>query len=111
MFYFWGTLLGGLGILRILCSFYFIYDLVSFLVCLELFRVLLVDGEIYLFLDWVRLIFCGVVIVISGCVLFYRDGYIIEDRGKFGFCFLIIIFVFRMIFMVMIPNIFMIILG
>jgi len=49
--------------------------------------------------------------LISGCVLLYRDDYIFGDRRKLGFCSLVVMFVFRMLFMLLMPNIFMIMLG
>lgn len=69
------------------------------------------EFSLYLYFDWVRMLFIGVVGFISRMVLFYRDKYIDDDRGKIKFLILVLLFVFSIFFMVLSPNIISILLG
>lgn len=64
-----------------------------------------------LLLDYVRLIFVGVVIFISSIVLVYRRDYILSDRAFYRFIILVVLFVISMLLIVLRPNIIRILLG
>nr|YP_010049492.1 NADH dehydrogenase subunit 5 [Yuukianura szeptyckii]QPL15827.1 NADH dehydrogenase subunit 5 [Yuukianura szeptyckii] len=62
-------------------------------------------------LDWVSLIFCGVVSIISSMVLIYSHYYMYTDQSKFRFVILVTLFVASMMLMVLSPNMISILLG
>mgnify|MGYP000324311071 CR=1 FL=1 len=78
------------------------YNFFSFNSCIYRF--------IFLF-DWLRLIFLSVVFIISGCVFLYSLGYIRGDNFIIRFYFLVFIFILRIFFLIIIPDIVCLILG
>jgi len=78
---------------------------------LDLFRNFLMNGEIVVLLDWLSVIFISVVIFISRIVMIYRKRYIKDEIRKVGFCYLVIFFVMRILFMILFSNMWLIIIG
>lgn len=70
-----------------------------------------INIEIFLFLDWISLIFVRVVILISSIVMFYRVYYIHRDRHISRFYILVFIFIVSIILMIVRPNLVRILLG
>jgi len=70
-----------------------------------------VSIEIIFLFDYIRLIFIGVVMLISSIVLVYRSDYIEADVYFYRFIFLVVLFVTSIVFMVLSPNIVRILLG
>jgi len=62
-------------------------------------------------LDYIRLVFVGVVMFISSIVLLYRGDYMLSDRAFYRFIILIVLFVVSMLLIVLRPNIIRILLG
>jgi len=62
-------------------------------------------------LDYIRLIFVGVVMFISSIVLVYRRDYILSDKAFYRFILLIVLFVVSILLMVLRPNMVRILLG
>jgi len=62
-------------------------------------------------LDWMSLVFIGVVRFISSMVIIYSYSYIGLDRNFYRFVTLVFLFVASMIFMILSPNIISILLG
>jgi len=62
-------------------------------------------------LDYIRLIFVGVVIFISSIVLIYRRDYIGSDRAFYRFIILVVLFVISILLIVLRPNMIRILLG
>lgn len=62
-------------------------------------------------LDWIRVLFIRVVLLISGAVMFYRDEYIVHEKTKNAFCLIVFLFVMSMIFLIIRPNLIRVILG
>ena len=62
-------------------------------------------------LDWIRLGFSGMVLIISSIVLFYRMTYISSDVNKRRFILVVYLFVLSMIFLIISPNLIRILLG
>lgn len=75
------------------------------------FTSLRVHIEFVLYIDWISLIFFGLVSVISRSVLLYRGSYIRRDKNIRCFIFLVFIFVIRIFFMVFSLNLISLILG
>ena len=64
-----------------------------------------------LMLDWLRLRFGGVVIVISGIVIIYSGRYMGHDKNLFRFFIILVLFVVSIILIIFRPNIIRILLG
>lgn len=63
------------------------------------------------FFDWMSLIFIGCVLMISSIVIFYSSEYIRADLNKDRFLFLVLLFIGSIMFLIVSPNIFRILLG
>lgn len=70
-----------------------------------------VDYVYRILLDWVRLVFLRVVLLISRAVLFYRDEYILHEKTKVMFALVVLLFVISIIFLIISPNLIRVILG
>lgn len=60
--------------------------------------------NIPLILDIYSVVFRIVVVLISGCVMFYNGFYIDREEFYNRFCKLVLLFVISMLFLVVIPN-------
>lgn len=67
--------------------------------------------EFLLYIDWIRLIFIRIVLLISSMVLIYRLIYIEMDNNIIRYFLLVLIFVFSIILIIIRPNIIRIIFG
>lgn len=74
-------------------------------------RVNRINIEFLLYIDWIRLIFIRIVLLISSMVLIYRLIYIEADKNIIRYFLLVLIFVFSIILMIIRPNIVRIIFG
>nr|AZL93072.1 NADH dehydrogenase subunit 5 [Alloxysta sp. ZJUH_2016001] len=64
-----------------------------------------------IYVDWMMLMFIGVVMFISSMVMLYSKEYMLMELKKKYFVMILMMFVVSMIFMIMSPNIISIILG
>uniref|UniRef100_UPI0030FF162F NADH dehydrogenase subunit 5 n=1 Tax=Prodasineura autumnalis TaxID=193254 RepID=UPI0030FF162F len=64
-----------------------------------------------LLLDWMSLIFMGLVLFISSMVIFYSDGYMEGDWFLLRFIILVLLFVLSMMLLIISPNMISILLG
>lgn len=67
--------------------------------------------EFLLYIDWIRLIFIRIVLLISSIVLIYRLTYIEIDKNVIRYFLLVLIFVFSIILIIIRPNIVRIMFG
>nr|QLD97071.1 NADH dehydrogenase subunit 5 [Amblyomma tholloni] len=67
--------------------------------------------KFYFLMDWISTIFISIVTFISSMVIFYSHSYMMEDKNKNSFCLIVLLFVLSMILLILMPNMFMIILG
>nr|YP_006234058.1 NADH dehydrogenase subunit 5 [Archaeocroton sphenodonti]AET63098.1 NADH dehydrogenase subunit 5 [Archaeocroton sphenodonti] len=111
MFIKWGILL----MLMSLMSFYSFFLSVSQknLMIIEYFfsSLMNIDFKLYFLLDWISNLFIAIVLLISSLVIFYSDSYMGSDPNKYMFCWVVLLFVLSMILLILMPNMFMIILG
>nr|QTC32051.1 NADH dehydrogenase subunit 5 [Nisia fuliginosa] len=63
------------------------------------------------YIDWISLIFLSFIFLISGSVLFYSLDYMWGDLMFIRFYFLVFIFILSMIFLILCPDMFSMILG
>nr|UWI72014.1 NADH dehydrogenase subunit 5 [Haemaphysalis yeni] len=104
-------------LLLILSFFYFYFFLISFftknILVLEymLTSIINMDFKFYFLFDWISNLFISVVLFISSMVIWYSNSYMNMDKNKNSFLFNCIIFVSSMVLLIMMPNMFMLILG
>nr|YP_010758091.1 NADH dehydrogenase subunit 5 [Wormaldia spinosa]WEU80096.1 NADH dehydrogenase subunit 5 [Wormaldia spinosa] len=70
-----------------------------------------VSVNMLLYLDWIALMFMGVVLLISSSVVFYSWSYMGADFNMNRFILLVLLFVFSMMMMIISPNLISILLG
>lgn len=75
------------------------------------FRVNSLNLEFYVLLDWVSLIFMGLVILISSVIFLYRVMYMRGDKFIDRFSILIFLFIISILFIIIRPNVFRILFG
>nr|UXG58652.1 NADH dehydrogenase subunit 5 [Dermacentor albipictus] len=111
MFIKWGFML------LIFSLFYMFVFLIMFyynsFVILEymIVSILNLDYKLYFVMDWMSTFFSCVVLFISSMVLFYSHSYMMSEKQKNSFCWMVMAFVLSMILLIMMPNAFMLILG
>lgn len=94
-----------------ICGIYCYYYNFRLIMEWLIIRVNRINIEFLLFIDWIRLIFIRIVILISSIVLIYRLIYIEIDKNVFRYFLLVLMFVFSIILMIIRPNIVRIIFG
>nr|AZL93110.1 NADH dehydrogenase subunit 5 [Aulacus sinensis] len=70
-----------------------------------------IEFSYYLFFDWMSLIFLSVVMMITSMVFLYSMIYMKEEKKKYQFMYLILMFMISMVLMIMSPNLLSILLG
>nr|UXW93419.1 NADH dehydrogenase subunit 5 [Blasticotoma sp. 'tegularis'] len=105
---------GFMGVMSIFLSFsglkFKIYDIV-YLVEWSILKINSMNIEFILLVDWVMLIFMGLVLMISSMVLLYSIFYLSSDNNLLRFIMLIILFVMSMVLLIVSPNLISILLG
>lgn len=91
----------------IYCYFYNFRLVIEWLII----RINRINIEFLLYIDWIRLIFIRIVLLISSIVLIYRLIYIEIDKNIIRYFILVLIFVFSIILIIIRPNIIRIIFG
>jgi len=97
----------------ILFYFSFVFYSLSYVVFTE-FNLIDLNGSSFIFLvllDWISLIFIGLVFFISSMVLIYRRSYMKGDPSINKFIYIIFMFVLSMGLIILSPNIISILLG
>lgn len=74
-------------------------------------RINRINIEFLLYIDWIRLIFIRIVLLISSIVLIYRLIYIEIDKHIIRYFILVLMFVFSIILIIIRPNIIRIMFG
>lgn len=69
------------------------------------------EFKLFFVFDWIRIMFAGVVLFISGIVIIYRNDYIKEEKYKIYFLYGVLLFVGSMVLIIFRPNLFIILLG
>nr|UYB78230.1 NADH dehydrogenase subunit 5 [Alectorobius capensis] len=111
MFLSWGMILVICSFLMIIMGLYSLISLNIFL--LEYYMLVLSNFELkfYFFFDWMSLLFVGVVLLISGMVVFYSNDYMKGVKYNIYFLYGVLLFVGSMVIMIFSMNLFMILLG
>nr|WKD82553.1 NADH dehydrogenase subunit 5 [Frankliniella intonsa]WKD82605.1 NADH dehydrogenase subunit 5 [Frankliniella intonsa] len=64
-----------------------------------------------IYLDYISCVFMGMVFFISGSIIFYSEYYMFSEVYKTRFFFLMFLFVLSMVFLIICPNLFCMLLG
>lgn len=106
------------GILFILIRIiFFIISFIFIFLKLSLFlewNVLLVNRliiNIFIYLDWISLMFIFAVLIISSIIIFYRREYISHDRRVSRFFYLVFLFILSILLIILSPNLIRILIG
>lgn len=94
-------------IIGVYCYFYNFRLVIEWLII----RINGINIEFLLYIDWIRLIFIRIVLLISSIVLIYRLIYIEIDKSIIRYFLLVLIFVFSIILIIIRPNIVRIMFG
>uniref|UniRef100_UPI0030FDFE41 NADH dehydrogenase subunit 5 n=1 Tax=Amblyomma breviscutatum TaxID=3134081 RepID=UPI0030FDFE41 len=111
MFIYWGVLLVLLSLMMMLFFMISFKEANMYVLEYYLMSILNVDIKFYFMLDWMSSSFSFTVLLISGMVMFYSNSYMKEDKNKNSFCLVVLMFVLSMIFLILMPSMFMLILG
>jgi len=103
--------MGILGFVLLLLSITFVVTDLRIFVEWEIFRGYIYSFVFLVLVDWIRLSFGGLVLLISGIVMIYSGDYIGGDRNLFRFLITLILFVLSIILMIYSPNLIRILLG
>lgn len=76
-----------------------------------IFRVNSLNIEIILLIDWISLLFIGIIFLISSIIMIYRYSYMEGEKFIERFIYLVILFIFSIIIIIISPNIVRIIFG
>nr|YP_009162847.1 NADH dehydrogenase subunit 5 [Micrura bella]AKT74023.1 NADH dehydrogenase subunit 5 [Micrura bella] len=95
----------------LLMLFYLLKSDVCVFFSWELFSVGGSSVEFNVVLDWISVSFCGIVMLISGSVLWFSSEYMDGDPFLSRFSWLVFLFVLSMSFVIFIPNVVSILLG
>nr|YP_009673885.1 NADH dehydrogenase subunit 5 [Amblyomma javanense]QDC21273.1 NADH dehydrogenase subunit 5 [Amblyomma javanense] len=111
MFIYWSMFLIFLSIMFMILFLEILFSNKMFIIEYFLMTILNVDFKFYFLLDWISLIFSSIVLLISGVVILYSFSYMSDDKNKNSFCLIVLLFVLSMLFLILMPNMFMLILG
>nr|YP_010535371.1 NADH dehydrogenase subunit 5 [Amblyomma hebraeum]QLD96941.1 NADH dehydrogenase subunit 5 [Amblyomma hebraeum]UYB77932.1 NADH dehydrogenase subunit 5 [Amblyomma hebraeum] len=111
MFINWGSFLVILSLMGMTIFFFLFYNDTFIVIEYFLLSILNLDVKFYFLIDWISTLFSSVVMFISGMVILYSHDYMKEDKNKNSFCWIVLLFVLSMIFLIIMPNMFMLILG
>lgn len=108
---FYGVFLITLRGARIIYSFIYYFDGSRLFIEWELVSFNSIPVILTFLLDWIRLSFIGVVLIISSIVMIYSASYISSDKTLIRFIILVFLFVLSIILLILRPNIISILLG
>ena len=100
-----------LGISVVTILFFSCYFPLSFVLCLKVFQIGTLDLDICILIDWMTLIFSGVLCTILGCVLRFSEVYMMDDIFKARFTWLVFRFALSMFCLIYIPHFFFLLVG
>nr|AIZ58757.1 NADH dehydrogenase subunit 5 [Ornithodoros kalahariensis] len=111
MFYQWGLMLLLFGVVFLSSGVLFLMNLKVVVVEYYLYVCGNFEMSFLFFFDWMSLVFCSVVLFISGMVVIYSNDYMDGESLKIYFCYGVLMFIGSMLMMIMSPNLLMILLG
>nr|YP_010535253.1 NADH dehydrogenase subunit 5 [Megacopta centronubila]UYA97701.1 NADH dehydrogenase subunit 5 [Megacopta centronubila]UYA97714.1 NADH dehydrogenase subunit 5 [Megacopta centronubila] len=107
----WSFFLFIFGSIFLFLGSFYIYDNYSVFFDWEFYSLNSVSIYMTFIFDWMSLIFMGCVFYISSMVVFYSSSYMSHDIFKYRFLLLVLLFIVSMMFLIISPNLFSILLG
>nr|ACT80211.1 NADH dehydrogenase subunit 5 [Rhopalomyia pomum] len=94
-------------------NFFFFFLLKDLMFFFEYFLLEINSSFLSLFFlfDWMSFLFISFVLFISSMVMFYSNEYMSEDVNKNRFILLVFLFIMSMMFLILCPNLFTILIG
>nr|WEI30823.1 NADH dehydrogenase subunit 5 [Rhipicephalus sanguineus] len=111
MFINWTMMLISFSIVFLYMFFMTFYFNIFFIFEYNLMSILSFEYKFYILLDWMSCMFSFTVLMISSMVLWYSHSYMSSDKNKTSFCWMVLMFILSMLLLVLMPNVFMLILG
>nr|NP_722569.1 NADH dehydrogenase subunit 5 [Ornithodoros moubata]BAC22587.1 NADH dehydrogenase 5 [Ornithodoros moubata] len=111
MFFQWGLLLVAISLCFLIKGFDFLLSLSVVVVEYNLFSSGNFEFKFFFLFDWMSVMFCSIVLLISGVVVIYSNDYMKEDKLKIYFCYGVLMFIGSMLIMIVSPNLMMILVG
>nr|YP_010308871.1 NADH dehydrogenase subunit 5 [Rhipicephalus camicasi]UMB51142.1 NADH dehydrogenase subunit 5 [Rhipicephalus camicasi] len=111
MFINWTLMLLLFSMMFLLLFFLMFYYNTFFIFEYNLVSILSFEYKFYILLDWMSCMFSFAVLMISSMVIWYSYSYMGNDKNKISFCWMVILFILSMLLLVLMPNVFMLILG
>uniref|UniRef100_UPI0030FEACF3 NADH dehydrogenase subunit 5 n=1 Tax=Amblyomma albolimbatum TaxID=1987572 RepID=UPI0030FEACF3 len=111
MFINWSLMLFLMSVFFLFMYMYMYYFNSIFILEYYLNSIQNMDFKFYFLFDWMSILFSITVLMISSMVIMYSNSYMNLDKNKNSFCFIVLLFVSSMIILILMPNMFMIILG
>nr|ATC73053.1 NADH dehydrogenase subunit 5 [Cuerna sp. EMHAU-2015-Zz052311] len=111
-YFYWFMIMISVSLIFFLLGLCYIYNDYSLMLEFKIFVYNSLSIYYILYIDWISLIFCSVVLLISSMVILYSIDYIgINSYSSHRFLFLVILFIISMMLMILSPNLISIMLG
>uniref|UniRef100_UPI0030FEB938 NADH dehydrogenase subunit 5 n=1 Tax=Amblyomma calabyi TaxID=3065602 RepID=UPI0030FEB938 len=111
MFINWSLMLFLMSVFFLFMYMYMYYFNKIFILEYYLNSIQNMDFKFYFIFDWMSILFSITVLMISSMVILYSNSYMNLDKNKNSFCIIVLLFVSSMVILILMPNMFMIILG
>nr|UGK73250.1 NADH dehydrogenase subunit 5 [Atkinsoniella heiyuana] len=111
-YFYWFLIMILISLISFMIGLMYIYMDYSLLLEFKIFSFNSVPIYYVIMFDWISLLFCSVVLLISSMVILYSINYIgIMSYSSNRFLFLVILFILSMMLMILSPNLISIMLG
>nr|QUO99355.1 NADH dehydrogenase subunit 5 [Atkinsoniella grahami] len=111
-YFYWFTIMIVVSLISFILGLHYMYNDYSLLLEFKIFCFNSVSVYYVLIFDWISLLFCSVVLLISSMVILYSINYIgIKSYSSNRFLFLVVLFIISMMLMILSPNLISIMLG
>nr|UNO54412.1 NADH dehydrogenase subunit 5 [Rhipicephalus microplus] len=111
MFINWTLMLLMFSMFFFICLLFLLYNNSFVIIEYSLVTILSHEFKFYILLDWMSCMFSFIVLLISGLVLWYSFSYMMLDKNKVSFCWMVLLFILSMLLLILMPNMCMLILG
>nr|YP_010535748.1 NADH dehydrogenase subunit 5 [Rhipicephalus annulatus]UYB78790.1 NADH dehydrogenase subunit 5 [Rhipicephalus annulatus] len=111
MFINWTLMLMMFSMFFLVCLLFLLYNNSFIIIEYSLVTILSHEFKFYILLDWMSCMFSFIVLLISGLVLWYSFSYMMLDKNKMSFCWMVLFFILSMLLLILMPNMCMLILG
>nr|QVJ97805.1 NADH dehydrogenase subunit 5 [Rhipicephalus microplus] len=111
MFINWTLMLLMFSMFFLVCLLLLLYNNSFIIIEYSLVTILSHEFKFYILLDWMSCMFSFIVLLISGLVLWYSFSYMMLDKNKVSFCWMVLFFILSMLLLILMPNMCMLILG